>query len=600
MPYYTGGPIGPNPDQVSLDDFRSSGLLSLKTAAENVWEGNPTHLGVDYLKFRSANDGTRLDKATAEQQVKQSGVKLDVPDSSYTPEALDMLIGRKQDEIRRADILARAPTGIVPTTTRFAAQLLTGLTDPLNIAAGFIPVVGEARYASMLARAGDSFIARSGARAVAGAAEGAVGVAALEPFAYAAHQQLQDDYHFTDSLMNVAFGAALGGALHTGAGAIGDLLRGGAPHPATRYGDMSVQDIQTVMNFERQRGEMPATDQARALETFTPEMRRALGAPEAPAPVAAAGLGAERAPFERSPMSAAEIHDRLSPEFKASAMRSAVADMLQGRMPDVENIVHMDPAAVPRDTGAAIDEMIGKLQDQKAELLGPAGELAEKGAIRTVKQELAEHVSQRPEATDENIKARAKEIQAEGGSYKSALAKASKEFAARINEHDATTARLQQIIDRNAKAQQAVQSIHEIDQQLAELAQHRQAADRTPTTVDQVRATVERQAAPEAVSVADFFSARAAEKQLAEAPKGDAGIAATTSESSAAVASAEADMVKAGERLEAVRKNLEQSGMTPEKLQAALDEMKPFDEARNDAKSLGDAAKAAALCGVRS
>lgn len=457
MPYYTGGPIGPNPDQVTLDDFKSSGLLSFKTAVEDAWDSNPTNLAIDWLKFQGANRGDRLDKATSEQAVKQAGVKLAVPDSGYTAAALDILINRKQDETRRADIMARAPTGIVPTSTRFAAQLLTGLTDPLNIAAAFIPVVGEARYASMLANAGDGILARSAVRAGVGAAEGAVGVAALEPFAYGAHQQLQDDYKMTDSLMNVAFGAALGGTLHVGAGAIGDVLRGGA-HPATRFQDLSVNDVQTVMNFERQRAELPAADHARALESFSPEMRRAIDA-NIPTEAPPVHTAADAPPLERSPISAAALHDSMSPEIKAAAMRSAVADMLQGRMPNVEHIVGMDPVAVGAGKAAA--------------------------------------------------------------------------------------------------------------------------------TIDDVRATAERQARPESVSIADFFSSKAADQRLTDAPKSEPMVA------------AEADLAKAGERLESVRKNLEQSGMAPEKLQAALDEMKPFDEARNDAKALGDAARAAALCGVR-
>lgn len=455
MPFYTGGPIGPNPEQVSLDDFKSSVWQSTATAIEDTFKGNPTTLAYDWLQLKRANDGDRLDQHEATMLARQSGVTLDVPESGYTAAALSMLVQRKQDEIRRADIMARAPGGFLPTTTRIAAQLATGLTDPLNIAAGFIPVVGEARYASMLARAGESAVSRLGTRVAVGAAEGAVGVGAMEPLAYGMHQQLQDDYHMTDSLMNVAFGAALGGALHGGGGLLVDALRGGA-NPSIRFRDLSVDDVQGVMNFERQRAEMPAADQARVLDSFSLEQRRAVE--EGPG---IAQVHAPEAVGDRPLTSAAQIHDNLSPEIKASAMRSAVADMMQGRLPDVENIVRLDPA--------------GRID----------------GAL--------------------------------------------------------------------------------------------------PTTMDAVRAGAERQASPEAVAMGDFFAARAEDQRLKDSPK----------TASAPVEAAEAEAAKASERLESVRKNLEQSGMAPEKLQAALDEMKPFEEARNDAKALGDAARAAALCGVR-
>lgn len=452
MPYFTGGPIGPNADAVTLDDFGASGALSFATAAEDAWDSNPTKLAVDWLRFRGANMGQRLAKPDAEAAVKQAGVKLTIPDDGYTPEALDILIRRKQDETRRQDILARAPTGVLPATARFGAQLMASVVDPLNVASAFIPVVGEARYVSMLAGA-EGLLARSGVRAAVGAAEGAVGAAAIEPFAYGIHQQLADDYKMSDSLLNVAFGAAFGSVLHVGAGAIGEALHGNS---AARYAGLSTEDVRAAQAFEKERAGMSPEDQARALESYSPEVRRLFGAENIEAPVHVPGEALQVRP-------AAEIHARLSPEMQETAIRSAVVDFVNGRMPDVENIVKSEP--IPRETG---------------------------------------------------------------------------------------------------------------DQLTAQR-----------STFDDVRATAERQAQPESVSVADFFAARAGEQRVAEARVSDP------------VAKAEEHLDSAMQRLQELRTNLEQGGMAPEILQAKLDELKPFDEAVNDAVNMGEAAKAAAICGAR-
>ncbi len=611
MPYFTGGPAGPNPSAISLDDLPSSSSSALSAGVESAWDSNPSVLAHDWWTLRSANDGPRLDNATAQSAIQQSGVKLTLPEDGYTRAALDLLIQRKQDEARRQDILARAPTGFVPTTTRFAAQLATGLTDPLNIAASFIPVVGEARVASLLARAGDSLLARSAVRFGVGAAEGAVGIGAIEPFAYAAHQQLQDDYSMTDSLSNVAFGAAMGGTLHSVGGAFGDALRGG-PHPAARFAGMSVDDIQTALNFERARATMPPEDQARVLQTFTPEMRRAVGAPDV-APVEPNDLsgsagdegGAPAATPRtftpdvggdfRNPLSAEGIASRIDPALHATAVRAAVADFAQGRTPDVSDLVHMDPEAVPAATGPAIDAAVAQLQAQRAELLGEAGNLAQRGVIRQTRQQLKEHLSQAPDTSDEALRGRAKEIQAGGrGSYKAALSAARKELDQRVADHEATASRLQGIIDSNARAQQAVQALHEIDQRIDDLIRSRPLIDVPPTTLADVHATAMRQAQPERISVGDFFAARAEEQRLKSAASDD-----RPSAPGDGGTPADSDLARATDALQATAKNLEQGGMAPSAVQAVLDGLKPYDDAIADSKNLGNALRAAALCGLR-
>lgn len=177
------------------------------------------------IQERRAEPETPL--LTAEQaraRIKEEGLELTVEDSGIRAGALDILIERKREEVKRKLILDNAPASTIPV------QLLAGfgasVLDPINIASAFVPVVGEARVASLLARAGTSVAARAAARAQVGAIEGAVGAAMVEPLVLYASAQDQSDYGAVDSLLNVAFGSVLGGGLHSAGGYISDVRRG--------------------------------------------------------------------------------------------------------------------------------------------------------------------------------------------------------------------------------------------------------------------------------------------------------------------------------------------------------------------------------------
>ena len=137
----------------------------------------------------------------------------------------------KRRELLRADVLARGPGGVLAAVMRGGLSVATGLLDPLNVAAGFVPVIGPARYAAMLANAG-GIAARTGIRAAVGAAEGAVGMGLLTPVeALRAHYH-QDDYGMADAISDIAFGTAFGGGLHVLGGVLGDALH--SANPITR------------------------------------------------------------------------------------------------------------------------------------------------------------------------------------------------------------------------------------------------------------------------------------------------------------------------------------------------------------------------------
>lgn len=232
-------------DRNLLDDVVTGQFDAAEAAFDQAMFENPTSAARRIGELNRAEQGDVISPAypaygiperraepetpmlTAEQaraRIKEEGLDLTIDDAGIRAGALDILIERKREETKRKFILDNAPASTVPV------QLLAGFAasalDPINVASAFVPVVGEARYASMLARAGQSVAARAAARAQVGAVEGAVGAAMVEPLILYASARDQADYDLTNSLLNVAFGSAMGGGLHSAGGLIGDLRRG--------------------------------------------------------------------------------------------------------------------------------------------------------------------------------------------------------------------------------------------------------------------------------------------------------------------------------------------------------------------------------------
>lgn len=158
--------------------------------------------------FRSAVDDGRLLEPEAVQE--RYGIEAD---RLMSPREADLIVqGRREQEIRDA-IVSAGPRGLIPGALRFGTSVLTAATDPVELASMFIPVVGPARSAAMVARFG-----RVGGRAAIGATEGAVGSLLTEPFYFGLSQAQQLDYSMEDALFNVGAGLFLGGGIGTVAG----------------------------------------------------------------------------------------------------------------------------------------------------------------------------------------------------------------------------------------------------------------------------------------------------------------------------------------------------------------------------------------------
>ena len=97
-------------------------------------------------------------------------------DRDMGADAVQILVDRKRAENIRNSIIARAPQDITSLGVRFGAALVASAIDPLELASIFIPLVGQARAAALIARHG-----RVLGRAAIGFREGLGGSLLIEP-----------------------------------------------------------------------------------------------------------------------------------------------------------------------------------------------------------------------------------------------------------------------------------------------------------------------------------------------------------------------------------------------------------------------------------
>lgn len=223
MPIYVDdsvSPQGPGLNQ-PLDNFGSGFFESAGAAFNEGVDAGPLNAAMRYLSADyDANDPTSpmVDKATAQQKISDLGItSVKIPDQGVTQAYLDHLTREKQDSIQQQRILSGAPSGFFSTPLIFSASLAGAMTDPGNIALGLIPVVGEARAASLAGRT----LQRFGQGAALGAAQSL----ATEPFNAMASAAEGDDYTLGQAVENFFLNATAGGVLHAGGAAIRDVIQ---------------------------------------------------------------------------------------------------------------------------------------------------------------------------------------------------------------------------------------------------------------------------------------------------------------------------------------------------------------------------------------
>lgn len=206
-------------------DFNpTSSLFRVFDQTEAYQESN-VYLNKDELNKQYAGIGLHFDEDTREGVVQY-------------------LVGRKQIEMERASVLSRGPKSALGTF--FLASMATNFVDPINIASAFIPVVGQTRFANMVARSGKNV-----ARLQRGALEGLIGNAAVEPIVYGVAKSEQADYDQYDAFFNIAVGGVLGSAMHVSFGKIGDIIadQTGKPNIYQKLAAISPENQQDLLKY---------------------------------------------------------------------------------------------------------------------------------------------------------------------------------------------------------------------------------------------------------------------------------------------------------------------------------------------------------------
>jgi len=390
-----------------LDDIVTGQFDAAEAAFDQAMFENPTSAARRIGELNRAEQGEVISPAypaygiperraepetpllTAEQaraRIKEEGLDLTVDDAGIRAGALDILIERKREETKRKFILDNAPASTVPV------QLLAGFAasalDPINVASAFVPVVGEARYASMLARAGQSVAARAAVRAQVGAIEGAVGAAMVEPLVLYASARDQADYDLTNSLLNVAFGSVLGGGLHAAGGLVSDLRRGNLLE------QVRVESL----------AEAPQGAEVRAT---TPEIALRRGDDDPMLRLSdslARGIEADRVRIAEA--SAIQARDDLVPQIRAEL--EAVA---AGRLPNVGDL-KTERSAIEKSLASLDESYSVRAKDfQRQGLTRKQAERAARDAITEERQRLTERQQEVETALSGN--ARAEQARAE-------------------------------------------------------------------------------------------------------------------------------------------------------------------------------------------
>lgn len=244
---------------LSLDDAQVSLWQSMKGAFATAWNMSPTQSVMDTVEIRgdqffadafssTVNDADIVNDIAAGNEtpfdppapmpleaqrrlIGEEGLEGALePDPMDNERGLALKIARKKTERVRQALEAKAPGWHTPFS--LAAGFAGGMIDPVNIAACFVPVVGEERVLNMLGQAASAW-GRAGVRARVGALSGAAGAALVEPIVYGNQMELGQDYGMVHSLMNVGAGAVLGAALGPVAGHVGEWWRNrkGVEHP---------------------------------------------------------------------------------------------------------------------------------------------------------------------------------------------------------------------------------------------------------------------------------------------------------------------------------------------------------------------------------
>lgn len=237
MPFFTGGPDTlSSVQQQGNDGLRSTfGQSFGASLAEGAMETPVMRLAGAGLRVGAGSLGGPLQPDEANRRYGLPGLKFDKP---ITDALAGDLWNDRKTQLLRDQAVASGPRNIFARGANFAGGLIPQFLDPINAASVVVPGLGEEAVGAALVRgamvadrigatgAAEGLAGASGGLADAsaalnatragriakGAASGVVGQAALEPINYELDQSEHRDWSMNQALVNLAFGAVLGGA----------------------------------------------------------------------------------------------------------------------------------------------------------------------------------------------------------------------------------------------------------------------------------------------------------------------------------------------------------------------------------------------------
>ena len=356
-------------------------------AADN-WNFNPLSSIGTYYDMQSARSQSLEDNQVRisrdELNKEYSDLGLFFKEDEFQS-VVDIMVEEKKDERSRQSIIERGPKGFGVGALKFATGLGVSLFDPINIAASFIPVFGQARFAGLVARQGFTR-----ARLAKGVTEGAVGAAIVEPIVYGVAKEVQADYGLADSLLNITFGTILGGGLHVGAGKLKDLRTASKFKQRVKEANTPDQELNLYKEYYPENGKI-----MRDLEVTNPQTRRLL------LEKSLNDLLLEK-PVDTSPVVSADPVLKNSVDSAATSQTRSIPDSTadQIELNNVEqNVVNKKSSDVDVEINNLELRLNAIKENQKTRKL----EIDDDVEVKSTKDELDE-VNQRSEELDEIIR----------------------------------------------------------------------------------------------------------------------------------------------------------------------------------------------------
>jgi len=361
---------------------------TLGAVAADNWNFNPLSSIGTYYDMQSArsqsleNNQVRISRDELNKEYSDLGLFFKEDEFQSV---VDIMVEEKKDERSRQSIIERGPKGFSVGALKFATGLGVSLFDPINIAASFIPVFGQARFAGLVARQGFTR-----ARLAKGVTEGTVGAAIVEPIVYGVAKEVQADYGLADSLLNITFGTILGGGLHVGAGKLKDLRTASKFKQRVKEANTPDQELNLYKEYYPENGRI-----MRDLEVTNPQTRRLL------LEKSLNDLLLEK-PVDTSPVVSADPVLKNSVDSAATSQTRSIPDSTadQIELNNVEqNVVNKKSSDVDVEINNLELRLNAIKENQKTRKL----EIDDDVEVKSTKDELDE-VNQRSEELDEIIR----------------------------------------------------------------------------------------------------------------------------------------------------------------------------------------------------